>query len=116
MAEKFTRWDAADYLETEVDMALYLDACLDEDPGDGSLIRAALNDIARARGMTQLARDTGLTREGLYRALSSSGNPELSTVLKVIRALGIKLHATPAVAAKPRRASRKKAAGELATA
>lgn len=98
MTEKFTRWDAVDYLETEDDMALYLDACLEEDPGDGSLIRAALNDIARARGMTQLARDTGITREGLYRALSSSGNPELSTVLKVIRALGIKLHAMPASA------------------
>ncbi|MCX7154882.1 MAG: putative addiction module antidote protein [Rhodocyclales bacterium] len=116
MTEKFTRWDAVDYLETEEDMALYLDACLEEDPGDGSLIRAALNDIARARGMTQLARDTGITREGLYRALSSSGNPELSTVLKVIRALGIRLHAMPAAAAKPRRGSRKKPASALAEA
>ncbi len=115
MNEKFTRWDAADYLETAEDMALYLDACLEEDPGDGSLIRAALNDIARARGMTQLARDTGITREGLYRALSSSGNPELSTVLKVIHALGIKLHATPVAPAKPRR-SRKKVAEELTAA
>lgn len=113
MAEKFTRWDAADYLESEEDMALYLDACLEEDTGDGSLVRAALNDIARARGMTQLARDTGLTREGLYRALSTSGNPEFSTVMKVIKALKIKLHAAPAVAAKPRRAPRKKPAGEL---
>lgn len=112
MAEKFTRWDAADHLETEEDMALYLDACLEDDPGDGSLVRAALNDIARARGMTQLARDTGLTREGLYRALSASGNPEFSTVLKVIKALKIRLHAAPAVAAKPRRA--KKNAKELA--
>lgn len=116
MAEKFTRWDAADYLETEEDMALYLDACLEEDSGDGSLVRAALNDIARARGMTQLARDTGLTREGLYRALSASGNPEFSTVFKVIKALKMKLHATPATPAKPRRAPRKKPAGELATA
>lgn len=95
MAEKFSRWDAADYLETEEDMALYLDACLEEDPGDGSLIRAALGDIARARGMTQLAHDTGLTREGLYKALSSEGNPAFSTIFKVIRALGVKLHATP---------------------
>lgn len=95
MAEKFSRWDAADYLETEEDMAFYLDACLDEDPGDGSLIRAALGDIARARGMTQLAHDTGLTREGLYKALSSEGNPAFSTIFKVIRALGVKLHATP---------------------
>lgn len=114
MAEKFTRWDAVDYLESEEDMALYLDACLDEDSGDGSLVRAALNDIARARGMTQLARDTGLTREGLYRALSTSGNPEFSTVMKVIKALKIKLHAAPAVAEKPRRTRKK--AGELAAA
>lgn len=116
MAEKFTRWDAAEYLKTEEDMALYLDACLDEDSGDGSLVRAALNDIARARGMTQLARDTGLTREGLYRALSASGNPEFSTMLKVIKALKIKLHAAPAVPAKPRRTARRKTSGELLTA
>ena len=117
MAEKFTRWDAADYLESAEDMALYLDACLDEDPGDGSLVRAALNDIARARGMTQLARDTGLTREGLYRALSASGNPEFSTVFKVIKALKMKLHAAPAVdSTKPRRATRRKPGGELVTA
>jgi probable addiction module antidote protein len=116
MAEKFTRWDAVDYLESEEDMALYLDACLDEDPGDGSLVRAALNDIARARGMSQLARDTGLTREGLYKALSTTGNPEFSTMLKVIKALKIKLHAAPAAPTKPRRAPRKKAGGELAAA
>jgi probable addiction module antidote protein len=115
MTEKFTRWDAADYLETEEDMALYLDACLDEDPGDGSLVRAALNDIARARGMSQLARDTGLTREGLYKALSASGNPEFSTVFKVIRALKIKLHAA-ATPENPPRATRKKAAREMAVA
>lgn len=68
MAEKFSRWDVVDYLDTDEDMALYLDACIEEDPGDGSLIRSALGDIARARGMTQLAHDTGLTREGLYKA------------------------------------------------
>lgn len=115
MAEKFTRWDAADYLETEEDMALYLDACLDEDSGDGSLVRAALNDIARARGMSQLARDTGLTREGLYKALSASGNPEFSTVFKVIRALKIKLHAAADASNKPRRTARKKSSDKLAT-
>ena len=114
MAEKFTRWDVVDYLATEEDMALYLDACLDEDPGDGSLVRVALNDIARARGMSQLARDTGLTREGLYKALSASGNPEFSTMLKVIKALKIRLHAVPATPAKARKGSRKKSAGELA--
>ena len=74
-------------------VALYLDACIEEDPGDGSLIRTALGSIARAKGMSQLARDTGISREGLYRALSAEGNPEFSTVMKVIRALGVKLHA-----------------------
>ena len=93
MAEKFSRWDAADDLKTDEDMSLYFEACLEEDPGDGSLIRAALGDIARARGMTQLAHDTGLTREGLYKALSADGNPEFTTVMKVIKALGLRLHA-----------------------
>lgn len=85
MAETFSRYDTADYLKTEEDMALYLDACIEEDPGNGSLIRIALGSIARAKGMSQLARDTGISREGLYRALSAEGNPEFSTVMKVIR-------------------------------
>ena len=89
--EKFSRWDSADYLKTEEDIELYFDLCLQEDPGDGSLIRRALGSIARARGMSQLARDTGLAREGLYRALSPEGNPEFATVMKVIKALGLKL-------------------------
>ncbi len=96
MAEKFTRWDAADDLKTEAEMVQYLDICLEEDPGDGSLIRRGLGSIARARGMTQLAHDTGISREGLYRALSADGNPEFGTVMKVIRALGVKLHAESA--------------------
>lgn len=91
--EGFSRWDAADTLKTDEDAALYFEACLEEDPGDGSLIRAALGDIARARGMSQLARETGLSREGLYQALSAKGNPEFGTIMKVIRALGLKLHA-----------------------
>lgn len=90
--EGFSRWDAADSLKSEEDMALYFEACLADDPGDGSLVRAALGDIARARGMSQLARDTGLSREGLYQALSAKGNPEFSTVMKVIKALGLQLH------------------------
>jgi probable addiction module antidote protein len=89
---KLSRWDVVDHLKTDEDMALYLDACVEEDEGDGSLIRAALGDIARARGMTQLAKDTGLAREGLYKALSADGNPEFATVMKVIKALGLKLH------------------------
>ncbi|MNN99222.1 hypothetical protein D3C81_2188090 [compost metagenome] len=75
-------------------MAAYLDACFEEDAGDGVLIRAALNDIARAKGMTLVARDAGLGRESLYKALGSTGNPEFATIMKVMKALGLKLHAT----------------------
>lgn len=94
MSEQFTRWDPVDHLLSEEDMAMYLDACLEEDSGDGSVVRAALNDIARAQGMTQLAKATGISREGLYKALGPTGNPEFSTILKVIKALKIKLHAS----------------------
>lgn len=94
--ETFTRWDAADYLKSEEDMAAYLNACLEEAPEDPALLAAALGDIARARGMVQLAKATGLTREGLYKALSKDGNPSLGTVLKVLRALGLKF--TPQIA------------------
>ena len=96
MAIKLSKWDAVDHLQSEEAMGLYLEACFEEDPGDGSLIRAALGDLARARGMSQLAKDTGLTREGLYKALSPDGNPEFSTVVKVVKALGLKLHAAHA--------------------
>lgn len=89
---KLKKWDVVEHLKDEEDMRLYFEACIEEDPGDGSLIRAALGDIARARGMSQLARDTGLAREGLYKALSAEGNPEFSTIMKVIKALGLKLH------------------------
>ena len=93
---KLKKWDVVEQLKTDEDMALYLDACMEEDPGDGSLIRAALNDIARAQGMTQIARDAGLGRESLYKALGSKGNPEFATIIKVMKALGLKLHATAA--------------------
>ncbi|KVV03685.1 MULTISPECIES: addiction module antidote protein [Pseudomonas] len=96
MTEQLTRFDTVDYLKSPEEMAAYLDACFEEDPGDGSLIRAALNDIARAQGMSQLSRDTGLGRESLYKALGSSGNPEFATVIKVMKALGLKLHASAA--------------------
>ena len=89
--ETFTRWDPVDSLKTEEDIVFYFQACMDEDPGDGSLVRAALGDIAKARGMSQLSRDTGLAREGLYKALSPDGNPEFATVMKVIKALRLKL-------------------------
>lgn len=93
---KFTLFDAAEYLNSPEEMAAYLDACLEDDPGDGSLIRAALNDIARARGMSQVAREAGIGRESLYKALGEQGNPEFMTIMKVIQALGFKLHATAA--------------------
>lgn len=96
MNHALTRFDAAEHLKTPEDMVAYLDACFEEDAGDGVLIRAALNDIARARGMTQIARDTGLGRESLYKALGSQGNPEFATIIKVMKALGIKLHASTA--------------------
>src|SRR5215469_17715054 len=89
--EKFSRYDTADYLKSEEDMVAYLEACLEEAPDDPALIAAALGDIARAYGMVRLAKDTGLTREGLYKALSAGGNPSLGTVLKVMKALGMKL-------------------------
>ncbi|MBA1230414.1 putative addiction module antidote protein [Pseudomonas viridiflava] len=89
-----TPFDTAEYLKTPEDMANYLDACLEEDSGDGALVRAALNDIARAYGMTQIARDTGLGRESLYKAFGATGNPEFTTVMKVMRAIGLKLHAS----------------------
>ena len=94
--ETFSRWNPADYLRSAEDMAAYLQACLEEAPDDAALVAAALRDIARARGMVRLAKETGLTREGLYKALSKDGNPSLGTVLKVLKALGLKF--TPQVA------------------
>ena len=88
---KTTPYDTADYLKTEEDVALYFDACLEEAGDDAAFIAQALGNIARARGMTQLARDTGLAREGLYKALSADGNPSFATILKVTKALGLKL-------------------------
>ena len=95
MAKKrTTRWDAAQYLDSEAAMVAYLEAALED--GDPTVITAALGDIARAKGMTEVARKAGLGRESLYKALSPTGNPELSTVLRVVEALGLKLHAAPA--------------------
>ena len=88
-------FDAADYLQSDEDCANYLQACIDEAPDDAVLFSRALGDIARARGMMQLARDTGISREGLYKALGEQGNPSLSTVLKVLHALGLRLNIDP---------------------
>lgn len=87
--KKATSWDAADYLETEADIAAYLNAAFED--GDTSVIAAALGDVARAKGMTQLAKETGITRDGLYKALSPTGNPSFDTVQKILRALGLRL-------------------------
>lgn len=88
-------WDPAEHLADAEDMAAYLEAALED--GDPRVVAAALGDIARAKGMTQVARDTGLGRESLYKALSPDGNPELATLLKVIAALGLQLRAAPKV-------------------
>ena len=83
-------WDVVDHLKTDEDMVAYLEAALED--GDSALIVAALGDIARAKGMSQVARESGLGRESLYKALSPTGNPEFATILKVVDALGLKLH------------------------
>ena len=93
---KTVRYDVAEQLRTPEEMAAYLDAWLAEAPDDAAGIARALGDIARARGMSQVARDAGLSRESLYKALSENGNPSFATVLKVARALGLRLHAEAA--------------------
>jgi probable addiction module antidote protein len=87
-------WDVVEHLKSDDDIVAYLEAAFEE--GDAALVAAALGDIARAKGMTQLARDTGLGRESLYKALSADGNPEFATILRVIKALGLRLHASAA--------------------
>ena len=99
MPEKLTEFDASEYINTEERARLYLEACTEEDPGDGSLIRAALNDIARAQNMSSLAREAGLDRSGLYKALSENGNPSFTTVLRIMRALKLRLRVESAQAA-----------------
>jgi probable addiction module antidote protein len=94
--ERFTRWDPAEYMKSEADMAAYLEACLEEAPDDAAFIAAALGDVARAYGMMKVAESSGLTREGLYRALSKDGNPNFDTVLKVMKALGLRFAAKAA--------------------
>jgi probable addiction module antidote protein len=90
---KTVAYDVAEQLRSPKEMAAYLDAWLTEAPDDIAGIARALGDIARARGMSQVARDAGLSRESLYKALSENGNPSFATVLKVAKALGVRLHA-----------------------
>ena len=91
MKTEFSKWDVTDYLKTDEDIILFLEACFDEAGDDAAFIAAALGEVARARGMASIAEATGLTREGLYRTLSKQGNPSFSAVLKVLKALGIRL-------------------------
>ncbi|WP_288586097.1 addiction module antidote protein [uncultured Methylobacterium sp.] len=90
-------WDIADSLDTPERVALYLEAVLEE--GDPALLAAALGDVARAQGMTQIAKETGLSRETLYRTLSDKGNPQLATLMAVLKALGLKLTVAPVTGA-----------------
>jgi probable addiction module antidote protein len=87
-----TRYDVAEHLRTPEEMAAYLEACLEEANGDAAFIAKALGDIASAKGMSQVARHAGLSRESLYKALSGEQSPGFDTILKVIGALGLKLH------------------------
>lgn len=88
-----TPYDVAEHLRNPDEMAAYLEACLEESNGDATVVAKALGDIARAKGMSQVAKDAGLSRESLYKALSGSRNPGFDTILKVVDALGLKLHA-----------------------
>jgi len=92
MAIETTPWNVQDHLQTPEECALYLEAVLAEAGDDPTFIAKAIGDVARARGMSQTSRDTGITREGLYKALSEEGNPSFATVLKVLSALGLRLH------------------------
>ena len=92
--KRTTRWDAASHLDSPADVAAYLEAALYD--GDPTVVTAALGDMARAKGMSEIARKTGLGRESLFKALSPNGNPEFATVLRVLDALGMRLHAAPA--------------------
>lgn len=92
-----TRYDVAEHLRTPEEMAAYLEACMEEAHGDAAFVARALGNITRAKGMSQVARDAGLSRESLYKALSGERNPSFDTILKVINALGLRLHAEPAL-------------------
>jgi len=95
MALETTPWNIQDHLQTPEECALYIEAVLVEAGDDPAFITKALGDVARARGMAQTARDAGITREGLYKALSEDGNPSFATILKVLSALGLRLHVEP---------------------
>lgn len=104
MPLKTTRWDASEYLDNDEAIAAYLNAAFEE--GDPAFIAASIGHVAKAKGMSQIARETGLSRENLYRALGDGGNPELSTMTKVMRALGMRIRIAPAAPARPAKRKR----------
>lgn len=93
---KLRKWDSAEHLKSEEDIALYLEACFEEAGDDAAFITKALGNVAKARGMSQLAKDCDLGRESLYKALSGEGNPSFATILKVLKALNMQLHVSKA--------------------
>ncbi len=103
MKAKTTRFDVADYLDSEERQIAYITAALET--GDADFVRDALGLVARARGMAEIAKNAGLNRESLYKALGEAGNPEFSTVMRVLRALGLTLSARPAI---PTRSAKKR--------
>lgn len=94
MALKTTKWDTAEFLDSPEMVAAYVEAVMEE--GDPELIALALGNIARSKGMTEIAKKTGVTREGLYKALSTEGDPKLSTFLGVLKSLGLQMSVKPA--------------------
>jgi|SRR5215213_1413866 len=104
MPLKSTRWDVSEFLDSHDAIAAYLNAAFEE--GDPAFIAASIGRVAKAKGMSQIARETGLSRESLYRALSDDGNPELSTMTKVMRALGMRIQIAPAARVRPARRKR----------
>jgi probable addiction module antidote protein len=113
-AETFARYDSAEYLKTEKDVAAYLEACMQEGGDDPAFMAHALGVVARAQNISRIARETGLSREGIYKALSADGNPSLATVMKVAGALGIELRFQLSTAPRRERAARKAATRKTA--
>ena len=91
----YTVWDVTNYLQTAEDIRVYIEVACEDDPGDGSLIRTALRDVARAQNMSALAREIGVSREGLYKTLSPNGNPSFATIIRLTRALGMQVVIRP---------------------
>jgi probable addiction module antidote protein len=104
MPLKTTRWDASEFLDNDEAIAAYLNAAFED--GNPAFIAASIGHVAKAKGMSQIARETGLSRENLYRALGDDGNPELSTMTKVMRALGMRIQIAPAAPARPAKRKR----------